>query len=158
MAKCNAPLHFESALACSKCGEVICPECAVQTPVGYRCQECAKLGKLPTFQIDSKHYTIAGLVGFGMAVVMGVLWMIGFAFLPFGYVNIIIAPAIGMLIGEVISRSVNRKRGLGLAVIGGSAMVLCYLLAAVLPWGLRFHIIDIAAVIIAVPAAITQLR
>ena len=30
----------ETLLRCNKCGRPICQDCAVQTPVGYRCKEC----------------------------------------------------------------------------------------------------------------------
>ena len=30
----------ETGLRCNKCGRLMCAECAVPTPVGYRCREC----------------------------------------------------------------------------------------------------------------------
>ena len=32
----------ETALQCNKCGRYMCVQCAVPTPVGYRCKECVR--------------------------------------------------------------------------------------------------------------------
>lgn len=158
MKKCNSPLHYESTLTCSSCGEIICPECAVQTPVGFRCRECANLRKLPTFRIEPKHYAVAVLVGLGLAVVFGILWSIFIRFVPYVYLNLLIAPGIGEAISAVMSRAVNRKRGRGLAVIAGGAMVVCYLIEVLSPWGRGFYIFDIVAMMIGVVTAVGLLR
>lgn len=158
MNKCNAPLHGESSLLCCKCGEVICPECAVQTPVGFRCRECAQLNKPPTFRVETKHYVIAVLVGLGLAVVFGLLWSFVIRSMPYLYLNIIIAPGIGAAIGEVMSRAVNRKRGLGLAIIAGGSMIICYLIEILSPWGWGFYLFDLVGMGLSVVAAAGMLR
>ncbi|MCK4722015.1 MAG: hypothetical protein KAT75_01865, partial [Dehalococcoidia bacterium] len=61
-------------------------------------------------------------------------------------------------IGEVISRSVNRKRGTRLAVIAGSALVVSYLVSMFLPWGLRFGLFDLLALALGIFVAVTRLR
>jgi hypothetical protein len=33
----------ETALRCNRCGDPICAQCAVLTPVGYRCKKCIRL-------------------------------------------------------------------------------------------------------------------
>jgi len=156
--RCNAPLHNESGLTCGKCGETICPECAVPTPVGFRCRECANLYKLPTFRIEPKHYVIAVLVGLGLAVLFGLLWSIAIRFMPYLYLNLVIAPGIGAAISEVMSRAVNRKRGLGLAIIAGGSMVICYLIEVLAPWGIGFYFFDIVGTTIGVLTAASLLR
>ena len=158
MRECRAPLHNESGLRCSHCGEIICPECAIQTPVGFRCRECAALSKLPTFQVGTKHYTIAVLVGLGLAAVASFLWSISVRLVPFFYFNFLIAPGIGAAVSEVMSRAVNRKRSIGLACIAGGVMVIAYLVVAFAPWGTGFYVYDIAAVILGVMAAASLLK
>jgi len=37
---CYIHPNVESNLRCNKCGNYICPRCAVRTPVGYRCTRC----------------------------------------------------------------------------------------------------------------------
>ena len=37
---CHNIPTVETALRCNKCGEYICPKCAVRTPTGYSCKSC----------------------------------------------------------------------------------------------------------------------
>lgn len=128
--RCAAHPDIETALRCGKCGKPICPRCMVQTPVGARCRECAKLYKLPTYRVSSVYYLRAAGAALGMAIVIGVVWGIIDSFLIsffFGFFSLILAAGAGYAIGEVVSRSVNRKRGIWLAVVGSLAVVIAYL-------------------------------
>ena len=49
--------------------------------------------------------------------------------MPYYYLGLILAGAVGYAIGEVVSLSVNRKRGRWLAAIGGIAVVISYLVS-----------------------------
>lgn len=98
----------------------------VTTPVGARCPECAKLYRLPTYRVSSGYYLRATGVALGMAIVIGVVWGIIEGYLPFRFFSLIIAAGVGYAIGEVVSLSVNRKRGTWLAVIGGTAVAVCF--------------------------------
>ena len=53
--RCATHPGVETALKCSKCGRPICPKCMVETAVGARCPECARLYRLPTFQINTRY-------------------------------------------------------------------------------------------------------
>ena len=130
--KCAYHPNVETELRCSKCDKPICPKCMVQTPVGARCPECARLHKLPTFHITKKYYLRAIVTATGMAFACGAVWWV---VTPFSYFNFLLAAGFGYAIGEVISRSVNRKRGKGLALIGGVAVVVAYLVSIFPPWG-----------------------
>lgn len=154
--KCTSHPNVETDLRCGKCERPICPRCMVQTPVGARCGECARFNKLPTYRVSISHYVRAVGAGVGIALGMGVVWGLLARFLPFFYLNIILGGAIGYAVGEIISLAVNRKRGLGLAVIAGLAMCLAYLIALLIPWGLRFTLFDLAALGLGVFAAVTR--
>lgn len=130
----------------------------VPTPTGFRCRDCANMQKLPTFKVEPKHYVIATLVGLVMAAVCGFLWAFIMRSIPYLYLNIVIAPGIGSAIGEVISLAVNHKRGIGLAIIAGGAMVLTYLIEVFSPFGMGFYIFDIAGIIMGVVAAVSMVR
>ena len=39
---CEVHPDRETSLRCNKCGRLMCTECAVLTPVGYRCRECVR--------------------------------------------------------------------------------------------------------------------
>jgi len=117
--KCSAHPAVETNLRCGKCGKPICPRCMVQTLVGARCPDCAKLYKLPTYRVSAKYYLRAIGTALGMAIACGVAWGLVGALVPFFYLNLLLAPAAGYAIGEVVSLAVNRKRGRGLATVAG---------------------------------------
>lgn len=124
--RCARHPDVETRLKCGKCGTPICPRCMVETPVGARCPDCAKQTKLPTYDVSSTHFIRAVAAGLGSAIVIGLVWGIIDSYLPFRFFSILIAAGIGYLISEAISRSVNRKRGTGLAVLGCLSVVVCF--------------------------------
>ena len=161
--RCATHPDVETSLRCGKCGKPICPKCQVQTPVGARCPDCAKVYKLPTFRISSKHYLIAVGVGLGMAVACGVAWGAIDWVIPFFSLSLLLAPAAGYAIGEVISLAVNRKRGRWLAVVASMAVVISYFISLLLfPGGLPFGMINIlyhlVALALGIFVAVTRLR
>jgi hypothetical protein len=108
----------ETTLRCNRCGKPICPSCAVQTPVGYRCKECVR-GQQKVFETArTADFILAGViaaVGTGIAV----------ALLQFlGWWGFIAAPIAGGGIAEVIRRVIGRRRSrkLPAAVIAGGVI------------------------------------
>jgi len=163
--KCTFHPDVETNLRCGKCGKPICPKCLVQTPVGARCPDCAKLYKLPTYQVSATYLLRAIGTGAGMAIVGGVIWGVVRGLVPFFYLNLLLAPAVGYAIGEVISLSVNRKRGAILAIIAGVAVALSYMVSILSPWGLSINlvsimhlILDIVALGLGIFVAVNRLR
>jgi hypothetical protein len=164
--KCTYHPDVETNLRCGKCGTPICPKCMVQTPVGARCPDCAKSYKLPTYRVSTKYYLIAVGTALGMAIVCGIAWGVVRAFVSFAFfnllLNLILAAGAGYAIGEVVSLSVNRKRGTGLAAIGGVAVVISYLVSIpfnlFLDFGASFHLLDILALAIGIFVAVIRLR
>lgn len=156
--KCTCHPDVETNLRCGKCGKPICPKCLVQTQVGARCLECGRLQKLPTFNITKKYYLRAIGTATGMAFACGAVWWV---VMPFSYFNFLLAAGFGYAIGEVISRSVNRKRGRGLAFIAGVAVVVAYLVSIFPPWGFGrggFGLFGLLAVALGVWIAVSRLR
>ncbi len=160
--KCAAHPKVETNLGCGKCGKPICPRCLVQTPVGARCPDCANLDKLPTYRVSTKYYLRAIGAGLGMAAVCGAAWGAIDWVIPFFSLNLLLAPAAGYAIGEVVSLAVNRKRGRGLAVVGSIAVVLSYLVVLLffgrLPLGLFSIIYHLVALALGIYVAVTRLR
>jgi hypothetical protein len=93
-----------------------------------------------------------------MAVACGIVWAVVGVVVPFFFLNLVLAAGAGYAIGEVISLSVNRKRGTGLAVIAGGALVVSYLVSIFAPWGLRFGLFDLLAIALGIFVAVTRLR
>ena len=136
--KCATHPKVETSLTCVKCGKPICPKCRVLAPVGARCPECARLYKLPTYRVTPVYYLRAVGTASGMAIACGLLWALINLFSPF-FLNFLLAAGAGYAIAQVVSRSVNRKRGTGLAVVAGIAVVVSYVVS-LFPFG-RFFVL-----------------
>ena len=160
--RCATHPGVETNLRCGKCGKPICPKCMVQTPVGARCTACARLYKLPTYRVSFSHYLRAVGTALGIAIVCGLVWGVINGIVPFFYLNLLLASGIGYVIGEVVSLSVNRKRGNGLATIAGMALVLSYLVSIFtfgrLPFGLFNIVLDLVALALGIFFAVNRLR
>ena len=156
--KCAYHPDVETSLRCGKCGKPICPKDMVPTPVGVRCPDCARLKKLPTYQVSGVYYLRAAGAGLGMAIACGAGWGLLANVIPFFLLNIVLGAAAGFAIGEVMGLAVNRKRGAGLAVMGGMAVVISYVVGLVVPWGMYFSFFDILAVAAGVFMAVIRIR
>jgi len=159
--KCAAHPDIETNLRCGKCGKPICPRCMVQTPVGARCRDCAKLYKLPTYRISSVFYLRAAGTALGTAIVAGLAWGFISNYLPFIFLNLLLAAGLGYAIGEVTGLAVNRKRGIWLAIIGGMAVALSYVIrifsfGEIPTVGLDLAI-DLASLVIGIYMAVNRL-
>lgn len=127
---CARHADVETYLRCQACGTPICPRCLVQTPVGAKCPDCARVRKLVTYQISPVYYVRAAAAALVAGALVGVLW--GLVLPPRGgFVTIfsLFAGAfVGWVIGEAIGRAANRKRGMGLAGLAVAGVVVAYLI------------------------------
>jgi hypothetical protein len=131
----------------------------VQTPVGARCRECARLYRLPTYRVSTVYYMRAAFTAIGAAAACGALWGYLDNVIPYFYIfNIILGGAIGYACAEVISLVVNRKRGVGLAIVAGAAVLLAYMVAIIVPWGFTFSFFDLLAIAAGIVVAVTRIR
>ncbi len=95
---------------------------------------------MPTFDVRPTHYARAVAVAAGVALLGGVIWWAaGLAFLliipgvlPFLLASLRAVP-LGYVGGDLISRSVNRKRSNGLAWLSGGAVILAAIISLQLP-------------------------
>ena len=69
--RCAEHPDVETGLRCGKCDKPICPKCMVETPVGARCRECARVNKLPTYDVSNRQMLISFGVGLLIAVAYG---------------------------------------------------------------------------------------
>ena len=160
--RCATHPEVETNLRCGKCGKLICPKCLVQTPVGARCPDCAQLYKLPTYRVSTKYYLRAIGAGLGMAIVCGIIWGFIELVIPRFSFNLLLAPGVGYVIGEVVGLSVNRKRGVGLAIVAGIAVAISYFITFLFPGGfpiglfrILYHLVALA---LGIFVAATRLR
>ena len=160
--KCAAHPDTETNLKCGKCGKPICPKCIMPSPVGARCPECSKVSKLPTYRVSGSYYLKGVGAALGLAIVTGLAWGAIDGIMPFFYLGLILAGAVGYAIGEVVSLSVNRKRGIWLAVLGGAAVVISYLVNIFtfggLPYGALRILVDLLAIGIGIYTTVSRLR
>ena len=120
----------ETGLSCSQCGKSICTRCMVQAPVGIRCPDCGKAVRTPTYDVRPTYYARAIGVGLGVAIGGGLLWALANYLLgAIPFVPSLLGIGVGYGAGELLSLSVNRKRGTGLAWIVGAAVVGAFLVS-----------------------------
>lgn len=108
----------ETYVRCGRCDQPICPRCAMQGPVGFRCKSCGKPAIDPLTSLSPAQ--AAG--GFGVAVGGGaVATAIG---LQLGFFAIIIGFFAGGLIADLVMRVTGFKRGPKMAAVllGGIAV------------------------------------
>ncbi len=118
----------ETSLRCNRCGRLMCAQCAVLTPVGYRCRECVRQQEDKFFTANQLDYLIiaavcAGLGAVGAAIVSALnlfLILVLVAALPFGGA-----------VGELALQAVSRRRGRYSGQVAAAAVALCGLAGAV---------------------------
>jgi len=121
----------ETTLRCNKCDKPICSQCAVLTPVGYRCPECIR-GQQKVFDTStSLDYVLAAGIAFVLvAVATGLLRFLGFW-------GLFLSPVVGGGIAAIIQRVVRRRRSHRLpvvAAVGGMLGTIAFILLSVLPY------------------------
>ena len=131
----------ETGLSCSQCAKPICPQCMVQAPVGIRCRDCGKAVRTPTFDVQPSYYARAIAVGVAVAVAGGLLWALFTSILGvIPFFPSLAGIGVGYGAGELLSRSVNGKRGTGLAWIAAGSVVGAFLISwMVQPFGFSIY-------------------
>lgn len=125
----------ETGLRCNKCGRYMCVDCAVRTPVGYRCKECVRGIEDKFFNASQYDYII-------IAAVCGVLAGIGGAIVKAVGIPLLFMIILGLPIGggiaEVALRAIQRRRGrqsapiaVAATVVGGLVGAMIYVYSAI---------------------------
>lgn len=156
---CNWHPETETRLHCSHCGKSICTLCLVQAPVGIRCRECGRPERMPTYDVQPSYYARAIGVGVGVAIAGGLLWFVVADVLLRGipFVSWLVIFAIAYWGSDLISRSVNMKRGTGLAWVAGGSVAGACLVYGIIP-GSLFGVWDILLACIAAYLAVSRIR
>ena len=94
----------ETNLRCNRCDKLICSQCAIQTPTGYRCEECIH-GQQKVFNTaQTQDYVL----GFAVAAFLSYIGALMAS--SIGFFTILLAPAAGRVIAEAVRKVVNRRR------------------------------------------------
>lgn len=108
----------ETFLRCSRCEKLICSECAIKTPTGYRCKECVR-GQQKIFDTAKTQDYVFGVL---VAAFLGYLGGLVSNFI--GFFVIFLAPAIGVIIAEAVRKIIQKRRSMQLfRVITGAAVI-----------------------------------
>ncbi|MBA4180446.1 MAG: hypothetical protein C0506_07650 [Anaerolinea sp.] len=108
---CPRDPGVETALRCSRCETPICPKCLIQTPVGARCRDCARMTKSPVYTVSNATMVRAALASVVGGVAMGLIW--GLVLLPFsvGFFSIFVGAGLGYAFTRMMEFATGRKRG-----------------------------------------------
>lgn len=131
--QCARDPEVQTALRCSRCDTPICPKCLVQTPVGARCRECARIARSPVYTVTGTalmRAISAALIG---GIAMGLVWgfasqnIIGIAYGGI-FMSLLLGAGLGYGFTRIMEYATRRKRG---PVISGCAMAGIGLAAAI---------------------------
>jgi hypothetical protein len=115
---CYRHTDRETWVRCGRCDRPICPQCAMQGPVGSRCKQCGK----PTFDPLTSFSPSQFVLGTGTAVVAGII--AGFIASRIGFFSIFVSYFAGGFIAEVVTRVTGYKHGpVMLAIVLGGIVL-----------------------------------
>lgn len=153
------PRHpdVETALRCSRCGTPICPRCLVQTPVGARCRDCARITKSPIYTVTAGRFALGAATALVGGVIMGLIW--GVILLPFsvGFWSIFIGIGLGYVFTKAMDMATNRKRGPVIVSLASAGIVIAWAMQFLFV-GSQIVLYDLVAVGIGVYMAYYNLR
>lgn len=133
---CYRHANRATALRCYSCHKPICSQCAVKTPVGYRCPDCIREAEAVFFNARLVDYVIAPLVSLPLSLLAGLLMLQLSGSFFFILLTFFIGGLIGGFIGRMAKAAIGRRRGRYLphvvtatVIIGGMVAALPSILA-----------------------------
>ena len=164
--------NVPSNLRCGRCGDLICPQCMIQSPVGARCPDCAIIGQAPIFRANSRELTttiilsaVSALVfGTAYALIVWLLWNLPFNFQIGNVVASLIVGLAGVPVGEFVRKVGKYKLDNRLRYIAAFTMFFAWLIGINiatllgLPGGLFTNIIALVGLAIGVYIAMNRVR
>lgn len=117
---CEVHPDRETGLRCNKCERYMCAQCAVQTPIGYRCRECVRQVEDKFYKGTQQDYVVGFAVAVGISIIAGAIA----SALGFILFSIILGLPVGGAISEAVMRSTERRRGRLSAEITAAAVVI----------------------------------
>ncbi|MHB1390581.1 MAG: B-box zinc finger protein [Thermoleophilia bacterium] len=134
---CKRHPTVETRVTCSDCGDPICPDCMVFTPVGAKCPTCARLPKTALVRVRPERMVLTVVLGLGAAAAAGLLF--GILLRVASFFTFIVAFGIGMAVGETVSWASGRYHGTRLAAWAAGcaafAVMLPFMLTGVADYG-----------------------
>lgn len=117
---CEVHPDRETSLRCNKCGRYMCAECAVPTPIGYRCKQCVRQHEDKFFTASNNDYATIFAICAGLGAVGGfVASLVGFLL-----ILIIAGIPVGGFVAEIALRATKRRRGRYSGEVGAAGAVI----------------------------------
>lgn len=156
--RCYRHPRRETRISCATCGRPICTECMVQTDVGIKCPDDARVprgaraGVMKPAQIATSI-----LAGLGVAVAG---YFVVLAIFEVGFLTIVLSALAGYGAGTLIRRAGGRNGGVIAMTISGVAVALAFspFLAQPLLSGVPFPIGQLIPALIATLVAVFSSR
>lgn len=136
---CEVHTDRETTLRCNRCGRAMCAQCAVRTPVGYRCRECVREQQGTFYNAARTDYVIAAV----LSLIVGGIGAVLVSAIGFFYLAFFLSPAAGAMIGNLVHRAVGKRRGRYTWAVAAGGIVLGAILVRLLP--ALFMLITLAA-------------
>ena len=109
----------QTRLRCGRCEKPICPKCTHMGPVGARCRDCLSNRDSHMYQVGAPQFILA----FGVAAISGALGAILVDVLgSLALLALFYAPALGPILGKLVTRLTKGKRGPLLAAATGAGI------------------------------------
>ena len=116
---CARHQNTTTRLRCGRCEKPICPKCTVMGPVGARCRDCLSNRDSHMYQVGATQFIMA----FGAAAILGALGAILINLLgTLALFALFYAPALGAILGKLVTRITKGKRGPRLAAATGAGI------------------------------------
>jgi len=149
---CQRHPETETELRCQRCETLICPRCMVQTPVGFRCPDCAKLRRPPMYELSAAHYARALAVALPLGAALGAAaWLLLEPSPRAGLFTLVLAllggAGAGRLVAAAITAATNGKRGSPMQLAAALALVLAALVRLALADELALLTRDLAGLV-----------
>lgn len=115
----RCPRHPKTVtyLKCASCSTPICPDCFVESPVGYKCRDCGRMAHTQLSQVSLRGAAQGTLVGLLSGMLAGAF---GFT----GFWGIFVALIYGRFLGALIMKAAGHKIGLVMDLITGASIII----------------------------------
>ncbi len=134
----------ETNLRCNRCDRLMCPACAVPTPVGYRCRECVRAHEDRFFSGTQLDYVLV----FAICAIGAALARLLSGFLPLLFL-ILLAIPVGGAIATLALQLSGRRRGRWSGAVAAAGVLAGSLLFALVLGGLGIRTLLLAGILAA---------
>ena len=138
----------ETSLRCNRCERYICPDCAIHTPVGYRCRECVA-------EHDRQFFDAGAADALRIAIVCALYAAAGalfIAFLRFLLLALLLGFALGPVAAASARRAIGRRRSRHAALAAASGSLIGALAIGALLSGISLSLLLFGAIFAATAA------